>query len=173
QRDGLAVLLRGNRAEQRAVRGVDERVRVLEDRLQLAEVAAAVDRTSLAEAHRREDRSDDDDDECEGGELAAAAGARLAALPAPIGDNCARPATRPVRGRRAHSSFFSRKPLAMRRRRSLSTCSSCAASGAQARTVTVAAPFRAVTSTSKRGSPAVSVCSKSTTASRSLSRGTW
>ena len=47
-----------------------------------------------------------------------------------------------------------------------------AASGAQVRTVTLAEPFSPVTSTSERESPAVSLLSRSTTASRSLSSGT-
>src|SRR4051812_36320636 len=62
QRDGLPVPLRRNRAEPRAVGCVDERVGVLEDGLETAEVAAAVDRLRLAEAGAS-DRGEDRDDE--------------------------------------------------------------------------------------------------------------
>src|SRR6187200_758282 len=84
ERDGLAVALGGDRAESRAVGRVDERVRVLEDGLEPAEVAASVHRLGLAEADSANGGEDAEEQDDEDSELATAAGLRTAALTTPI-----------------------------------------------------------------------------------------
>src|SRR5439155_11391410 len=173
QRHRLAVLLGRNRPEHRSVGGVDEAVLTERRGLELVQRAVVPDRGCAAEPDRDRRHGSADDQEAEDREPAAAACLLPPALAAAVGElgSSVRPVARAV-GRRAHSTPCSRSRRWARTRRSLSRSSAATASGAQARTVTVASPFRLVTSTSARGSPAVSLRSRSTTASRSLSSGT-
>ena len=106
--DGLAVPLGGDRAEERAVRGVDERVLTDRDRLERREVALGGDRRRPAEAADREqdDEEREPADEPEDEPAAALADALATAPAAPHPDRevvVARSAGAAAANRRAHA----------------------------------------------------------------------
>src|SRR5207248_3842841 len=176
--DGLAVPLGRDRAEERAVGGVDERVLADRDRPQRGQVAVRGDRCHTAEAADREQerQAEREADEGEDEPAAARPHALAAALAAADPDRqvgvAPGVARAPPADGRAHANTpAARRRSCARRRRSLATRSALATSGVQVRSVTVAWASIPVTSTSPSGGAASR--KTSTTRPRSWSSGTW
>ncbi len=167
QGDRLPVLLRRDRAEQRTVGRIDERVLSDVDGPQRVEVAARHPDRGTGEAgdHEREQRPHDADGHEPAEPLTAAQ-----SPPSPLaadrgGQILVAPRTRPWSPGGAHAKTPSARSAACaRRRRSCSSRSAAGSSAAAARITTVASPAREVTKTS--AAPATTR-SRSTIASRS------
>src|SRR6185437_7411612 len=180
--DRLAVLLGGNRAQQRAVRGVDERVRgaalrACRHRPKLGEAAARFERCRPAEPDGDDPSDNQHEHDRNDGRMPPPL--LLDTQPAFLGSSDElvevvwSPAAPASRRRWVHPKTPAARRLACARtRRSLSSRSASIGPEARTRTTTVALPFNPVTLTSGSRSPATASRSSSTTARRSLSNGT-
>src|SRR5581483_8136829 len=175
ERDRLAVPFGRDRAEERAVGRVDERVLADPDRPERRERAAAGERrggrqTRGHERHRnREQHQDREDDR-------GCAATRLRTPARPAATEVAGRVLERAAPRRAHAAApqmpRARSVSCTRSRRSASASSAAASVGAHTRTVTVAFASRALTKTSGAWSPARSRRSRSTSSCRSVPSGT-
>src|SRR5436190_8509750 len=178
ERDRLAVLLGGYRAEESAVVRVDERVRRAplrtgRDRTQLGEAAARLEGRGTAEA--RGDDREHDQHERSGDDRSVPSSLLLQLQPALVGpaDDDFEVVGAPA-PRRAHQKTpAARRRSCARIRSSLSRRSASRGPSAATRTTIVAFPFKAVTTTSGARSSATLSRNRPTTVRRSLSRGTW
>src|SRR4029079_5240013 len=176
--DRRPVALGRDRAQQRAIGRVDERVLADLDRLQIVQVAVGAEPGDGADAggdHGQHDHEQDDEDQ-----RRAALALRLDPAPAcaaaaagVLEPGVAPAAATPRRRWRGHAKTpASRRRSCARRRSSLSSRSALGSSGAQTLTCRLAFSARSTTDTSARSSWAASRSSVRA-ASRSVSRGTW
>src|SRR5439155_9634038 len=168
----LAVLLRGDRSQQRPVGGEDERILPDVHRLEGIEVAAVHPDGSAREArHDQEDRRADERSRHEPAEpLSPVPHALPPPLPQAVEQEGVRLRTPSALRRRHAYTPAARSTSWACRRSSRSRCSAEERFGAGTRTTTVASADRSFTNTSPS---AASVLSRSTTAPRSLPNGTW
>src|SRR5262245_50880068 len=179
--DRLAILLGGDRAQQRAVRGVDEGVcgpalRTGRNRAELGQAAAGLEGSGTAEPDRDDPADDrhehDRDDRRVAPPLLLDAQPALLGAPDQLVEVVGAPTASAPSGRRAHPKTpAARKLVCARIRRSLSSRSASIGPEARARTTIVAFPFRPVTLTCGSRSSATVFRNSSTTARRSLSNG--
>ena len=164
QRHRLAVVLRRDRPEQRAVGRVDERVRTDRHRAQRRERAAGLERRGCAERGQADhERDTEQDDEHDRGGVALAVTAAANALP-PLAAPAVRQVVEAMRSLRAHAKTpASRSRLWPRRRSSCSRRSASDGSEASARSVICGLPSMLETNTSRSRSPSPADRSRSMT----------
>src|SRR5581483_11185605 len=172
ERNGLAVPLGRDRAEQRSVRRVDEGVLTDLDRAQRRQRAARAEGREGAEAEKDERQRNADERGHEDHD-----GVPLPAAPAAGAQSPAAAAGRKVAGRRLRPSPHCRTPAARNRRCARSRSSrwirsASVGSSARVRIVTVALSARSLTKTSGSRSSMHSARSRSMTVSRSELKGT-
>ena len=148
--DGLAVLFGRDRPEQGAVRGIDERVLPVVDRLQILEVAARHPHCGAREAG--DDEHEQRDQRPAGHQMPEPLALALRAV-TPLAsdgreDGVGLAAATPARRGRHAKTPSARSTSWARRRSSRSSRSAAGSSSAGARTTTVASPARSPTNTS-------------------------